>query len=86
MHPTKELLLKRNGMRCMLCGRIREYNQLEWHHIKWKSVSIRRGESIDNSYKNGAILCLDCHKYVHTFKYNSYNYKILMKIVCKNKV
>ena len=85
MHPTKELLIKRNGMYCMLCGQKCEYNELEWHHIKWKSVSLRRGEKVDNSYENGAILCVACHHYVHTFSYWSKEYDIMMGVVRSHK-
>lgn len=85
MHPTKELLIKRNGMYCMLCGKKCEYKDIEWHHIKWKSVSLRHKEPIDNSYDNGALLCKNCHHYVHTFKYYSDEYHDLMWVIRSHK-
>ena len=85
MHPVKRLLIDRNGMYCMLCGRKCKYQELEWHHIKWKSVSLHRGEKIDNSYDNTCLLCLECHKYVHTFRYNSDEYHDLMWVVRNHK-
>lgn len=85
MHQTKALLLKYNGCRCMLCGRTVSYEQINWHHIKPKAVCKYYGEPIDNSYENGALLCLDCHAYVHTFNYWSKAYARLMKRIVANK-
>lgn len=85
MHPTKELLIQKNGLYCMLCCKKCKYRDLEWHHIKWKSVSRNRREPIDNSYDNGALLCINCHRYVHTLRYNSAKYKDLMWVVRSHK-
>lgn len=85
MHPTKELLIQRNGMYCMLCGKKCKYDELEWHHIKWKSISLKQGEKIDNSYDNGALLCIQCHHYVHTFRYKSEEYHNLMLAIRSHK-
>ena len=85
MHPVKELLIKRNGMYCMLCGKKCEYPDIEWHHIKWKSVTLRREGKIDNSYENGALLCTSCHHYVHTFSFYSDEYHDLMNVVRSHK-
>ena len=85
MHETKALLIKRNGLRCMLCGRICDYNQINWHHIKPKAVSKYYNEPIDNSYENGSLLCLDCHAYVHTLYYWSDEYQKAMQKIRKNK-
>ena len=85
MHETKSLLIKRNGLRCMLCGRKVKYNELNWHHIKPKSVCKQHKEPIDNSYENGALLCLNCHSYVHTLNYWSKEYKEAMEKIQANK-
>lgn len=85
MHPTKALLIERNGLRCMYCGRIVPYNQINWHHIKWKSICKYYHEEIDNSYENGALLCLDCHAFVHTFSYWSKEYQEAMDVIRRNK-
>lgn len=85
MHPTKELLIKQNGFKCMLCGKTVPYREINWHHIKPKAVSKYLGEPIDNSYENGSLLCLDCHYYVHTFYYWSKEYEELMRIIRRNR-
>jgi len=85
MHPVKELLIERNGLYCMLCGRKCEYKEVEWHHIRWKSISKRHGEKVDNSYENTCLLCKDCHHYVHTFKYYSDEYNDLMWVIRSHK-
>ena len=85
MHPVKELLINRNGMYCMLCGKKCAYTEIEWHHIKWKSITRRREHKIDNSYDNGALLCAACHHYVHTFEYDSEEYRKLMSVVRSHK-
>lgn len=69
----------------MLCGRKKSYHEIQWHHIKPKSECKRLHEPIDNSYENGALLCLDCHAYVHTLKYHSKEYVEAMKKVIKNR-
>ena len=38
MHMTKAQLIVRNGLRCMGCGRVVEYADIQWHHIKPKYV------------------------------------------------
>jgi len=85
MHPVKELLIKRNGLYCMLCGKKCEYHDINWHHIKPKYVSIRKGEKVDNSYENGSLLCVDCHSYVHTFTWKDDEYHDLMRVIQSHK-
>lgn len=85
MHETKAILILKNGLRCMLCGKEVDYHRINWHHIKPKSVCKSLGENIDNSYENGSLLCLDCHAYVHTLDYESDEYKCAMDVVRKNK-
>jgi predicted HNH restriction endonuclease len=85
MHETKALLIKKNGLKCMLCGREVPYSQINWHHIKPKAVSKYYGEPIDNSYENGALLCLECHAYVHQFYYWGDVYPKLMERIIKNR-
>ena len=85
MHPTKELLIERNGLRCMLCGREFPYKFLNRHHIRPKEDCKRKHEPIDDSYENGAMLCLDCHALVHCYKYGSWCYERFMEIIKHNK-
>lgn len=85
MHPTKQLLIEQNGLRCMLCGRSVPYAQINWHHIKPKAVCKYLGEEVDNSYENGSLLCLDCHAFVHTLYYWSDDYQAYMKRIITNR-
>lgn len=85
MHPTKKLLIERNGLKCMLCGKEVAYNQINWHHIKPKAVCKYFGEPIDDSYENGALLCLSCHHLVHTIYYWDERYENFMRIIRQNK-
>ena len=85
MHRTKQELIERNGLRCMLCGKEVSYEQLNWHHIKTKAECRRHKKPIDNSYENGSLLCLNCHAFVHTFPYWSSFYKYYMDVIRKNK-
>lgn len=85
MNATKAKLIEVNGCRCMLCGQEVPYRQITWHHIKWRCISKKNHEPIDNSYENGLLLCLNDHAYVHTLEYDSDEYKKLMEIAKKNK-
>jgi len=85
MHPTKAALIVNNGLRCMYCGKVVPYKYINWHHIKPKAVSKYYGEPIDDSYENGALLCLDCHDFVHTLYYWSQEYQDAMDVIRSNK-
>lgn len=85
MHPTKQLLIERNGLRCMLCGKEFPYSQINWHHIKPKAVCKFQGLEVDDSYYNGALLCLNCHAHVHTLYYWSEEYSKTMDEIRKHK-
>lgn len=85
MHETKEALLRVNGQKCMLCGRGVPYALINWHHIKPKAVCKRNHEPIDNSYENGALLCVDCHAIVHSYQYGSDKYTYFTMVILANK-
>ena len=85
MHETKELLIEKNGCRCMLCGREMPYTLINWHHIVPKYVFKRKHQPVDDSYENGALLCLDCHAIVHEYKYGSDKYDYFTMIIRANK-
>lgn len=85
MHETKALLIEKNGLRCMLCGREMPYALINWHHIKPKSVCRQNNEPIDNSYENGALLCVECHSIVHSYAYGSDQYRLFMMEILANK-
>lgn len=85
MHETKAKLIEKNGLRCMLCEKKKPYRELQWHHIKWRSICKQEGIPVDNSYENGALLCVMCHSFVHTLDYNSKRYQQLMEKVKSNR-
>ena len=85
MHETKAKLITNNGLRCMLCGEQFPYWQIQWHHVKWKSVCKKENIPIDSSYENGVLLCVMCHSYVHTLEYDSKKYKKLMERAVSNR-
>lgn len=85
MHETKAKLIEKNGLRCMLCEKKKPYRELQWHHIKWRSICKQEGIPVDNSYDNGALLCVMCHSFVHTLDYNSKRYQQLMEKVKSNR-
>lgn len=85
MHDTKRLLIRYNGLKCMLCGAEVSYKEINWHHIKPKAVCRYKGEPIDNSYENGALLCVECHAFVHSLYYWSEEYRLVTDRILANK-
>ena len=78
MKAVKRELINRNGTKCMLCG----YDAsecIEWHHI------VPLSEGGKNNYKNGALLCPNCHTLVHKYNYKTAKYTNLTKEMLKNK-
>lgn len=84
MHDTKAKLIVENGTICMLCeqdvGR-----HIEWHHIIPKCYYRRNGLAVNNDYANGVLLCHDCHKRIHKYDYDSYEYKQAMAKAVSNR-
>ena len=85
MHPVKQLLIERNGMYCMLCGKKCEYHEIQMHHIRPKWVCKKEDGKIDNSYCNTSLVCSTCHCYIHSFNYYSKEYHYLMEQIIRNK-
>jgi 5-methylcytosine-specific restriction endonuclease McrA len=85
MHPTKEELIERNGLRCMLCLKEFPYHEIQYHHIVPKYASKHMGLPPDNTYDNGCLLCLKCHAKVHEYSYWSDEYQFLMDVIEDNK-
>mgnify|MGYP003309258810 CR=1 FL=1 len=85
MHATKGLLITRHGLKCMLCGRTIEYKDIQWHHIKPKYASKADGEPVDDSYENGSLTCVECHRYIHLHSWWSDEYQRLLQTL-KNKI
>ena len=75
MSDTKRKLIERYGLICMLCLRETKLRDLQWHHIKPKYVFKVEYKKVDNSIKNGALLCDECHKKIHTFLWWDYEYQ-----------
>lgn len=69
----------------MLCEKEMKYREIQWHHVKWKSICNKENTPIDNSYENGVLLCVMCHSYVHTLDYYSSEYQELMRKAVKNR-
>lgn len=85
MHPTKALLIKRNGIRCMGCGKEVEYKDIHWHHIVPKYIFKIRKEPVDNSYENSSLLCKRCHIEIHKYLYWDEEYQMLIDLIEDNK-
>ena len=85
MHETKALLITKNGLRCMLCGKDVPYNQINRHHIKPKYISKMYGEVPDDSYANNCLVCVSCHAIIHQYDYFDEEYQEMMKIIEGNK-
>lgn len=86
MHETKALLIMRNGLKCMGCGRETKLKDLQWHHIVPKYVSKQRNEPPDNSYENGSLLCIKCHGTIHKYLYWDEEYQLLCDLIEDNKI
>ena len=85
MHETKALLIVRNGLRCMGCGREVELKDLQWHHIVPKYVSKVNKQPPDDSYENGALLCKRCHIEIHRYLFWEEEYQMLTDLIKDNK-
>lgn len=86
MHETKALLIMRNGLYCMGCGRETKLKDLQMHHIVPKYVSKQRNEPPDDSYENNVLVCTRCHRTIHKYLYWDIEYQLLMELVEDNKI
>ena len=86
MHETKALLIMRNGLKCMGCGRETKLKELQWHHIVPKYVSKLNKQPPDNSYENSSLLCKRCHIQIHKYLYWDIEYQMLIDLIEDNKV
>lgn len=57
----KGVLMKRDGKKCVYCGKKGKRARLEAHHLIYRKTN-RKMALIEN---NGVILCYKCHKEVH---------------------
>lgn len=85
MHETKALLIMRNGLYCMGCGRETKLKDLQWHHIVPKYVSKLNKQPPDNSYENSSLLCKNCHIQIHKYLYWDEEYQMLIDLIEDNK-
>ena len=75
---TKYELICMAGTRCMLCGE--DFgSEITWHHMKPKYAGG------DNSLDNASLLCSSCQTHIHRYKWGSYEYTRLTKIILENK-
>lgn len=65
---VKKILIEMYGKRCMLCERKLSNNECTYHHI------IPRSCGGLTTITNGAVLCENCQREIHTFKYKSKEY------------
>ena len=86
MHETKALLILRNGLRCMGCGRETKLKDLQWHHLVPKYVSKLNKQPPDDSYANSSILCKNCHIQIHKYLYWDEEYQLLCDLIEDNKI
>lgn len=78
MRPTKVELIKRNGTVCMICRR-NAGRAIQWHHIQ------PRYAKGDDSYKNGALVCPNCHINIHEYIYGEDEYELFTEQILMNK-
>ncbi|MBE5813468.1 MAG: HNH endonuclease [Clostridiales bacterium] len=78
MKATKLELLRRNGTKCMLCGKD-VGKRIQWHHL------VPKYAGGDDSYANGSLLCPNCHTEVHEYSYGDEEYTNFTQQIIKNK-
>lgn len=78
MKPAKIELLRRNGTKCMLCGKDLG-KHIQWHHL------VPRYAGGLDTYENGSLLCSNCHIEVHDFMYGDQEYTNFTKRILANK-
>lgn len=86
MPVSRETLLSIYGCKCMLCKGLYPDTELQKHHIIPKYEYKRRGELVDNTIGNLALLCKNCHKKVHQFDCRSSEYIIYTINILEAKV
>lgn len=86
MHETKALLIMRNGLYCMGCGRETKLKDLQMHHLVPKYVSKANHEPPDDSYENNSLLCISCHRTIHKYLYWDIEYQMLIDLIEDNKI
>lgn len=78
MKATKLELLRRNGTKCMLCGKD-VGKRIQWHHL------VPKYAGGDDSYNNGSLLCPNCHTEIHEYLYGQEEYTNFTKQILSNK-
>ena len=86
MHETKALLIVRNGLFCMACGKLVPYSEIQWHHLVPKYVSKTYKQPPDNSYENGSLLCKRCHVEIHKYLWWDEEFQMLTDLIEDNKI
>lgn len=74
----KQVLRQRHGNFCMMCERVLQKNKQSYHHRVPKSSGGK------GSIENGAILCMQCQRIIHTFEYGTEAYRQLDLVIAKN--
>ena len=86
MHETKALLIMRNGLKCMGCGKTVEYKDIQWHHLVPRYVFKINKQAPDDSYANSSLLCKRCHSTIHQYLYWDEEYQLLCDLIEDNKI
>lgn len=74
----KQVLRKKYGNKCMLCERVLKKDKQSYHHRQPKACDGR------STIENGAIICMQCQRIIHTFEYGTEAYKMLDDVISKN--
>lgn len=74
----KLVLRQRYGNFCMLCERVLRKDKQSYHH------RVPKSNGGQGSVENGAILCMQCQRIIHTFQYGTEAYQKLDDTIAKN--
>lgn len=86
MLVPKHDLIEAYGCKCMLCRKEFEPEELERHHIIPRYEYKRRGETVDDTIGNIALLCKECHRKIHRYDCRNEEYIIYTIQILESKI